>query len=149
MGQEDQLRRNRLPAPVFLDFPCGSAGKESACNSGDLGSIPGLGTSFIMKTINILKILLKPACRQPASSCKLICRDREAPHRAARPSLPHLSSPCRVLAPHPQRQSSHEDEAALPPQAPCLHPGGRLWFRGVGLGPGQPTAGHHAALTLG
>ena len=26
-------------------FPCGSAGKESACNAGDLGSIPGLGRS--------------------------------------------------------------------------------------------------------
>ena len=25
------------------DFPCGSAAKESACNEGDLGSIPGLG----------------------------------------------------------------------------------------------------------
>ena len=24
---------------------CGSAGKESACNAGDLGSIPGLGRS--------------------------------------------------------------------------------------------------------
>ena len=24
-------------------FPCGSAGKESACNEGDLGLIPGLG----------------------------------------------------------------------------------------------------------
>ena len=28
-----------------LGFPCGSAGKESACNAGDLGSIPGLGRS--------------------------------------------------------------------------------------------------------
>ena len=27
------------------DFPCGSAGKESACNVGDLGSNPGLGRS--------------------------------------------------------------------------------------------------------
>ena len=27
------------------DFPCGSAGKESACNAGDLSSIPGLGRS--------------------------------------------------------------------------------------------------------
>ena len=27
------------------DFPCGSAGKESACNAADLGSIPGLGRS--------------------------------------------------------------------------------------------------------
>ena len=26
-------------------FPCGSVGKESACNVGDLGSIPGLGRS--------------------------------------------------------------------------------------------------------
>ena len=33
----------RLPTPVFLVFPCGLAGKESACNAGDLGSIPGLG----------------------------------------------------------------------------------------------------------
>ena len=38
-------RRNRLPIPVFLDFPCGSAGKESVCNEGNLGSIPGLGRS--------------------------------------------------------------------------------------------------------
>ena len=26
-------------------FPCGSASKESACNAGDLGLIPGLGRS--------------------------------------------------------------------------------------------------------
>jgi len=26
----------------LLGFPCGSAGKQSACNAGDLGSIPGL-----------------------------------------------------------------------------------------------------------
>ena len=26
-------------------FPCGSDGKESACNVGDMGSIPGLGRS--------------------------------------------------------------------------------------------------------
>ena len=28
-----------------LCFPCGSAGKESTCSMGDLGSIPGLGRS--------------------------------------------------------------------------------------------------------
>ena len=38
-------RRDRLPTPVFLGFPCGSADKESACNAGDLGSVPGLGRS--------------------------------------------------------------------------------------------------------
>ena len=29
----------------YMGFPCGSAGKESACNAGDLGLIPGLGRS--------------------------------------------------------------------------------------------------------
>ena len=38
-------RRDRLPTPVFLGFPCGSAGKESACNARDLSSIPRLGRS--------------------------------------------------------------------------------------------------------
>ena len=28
-----------------MDFPGSSNGKESACNAGDLGSIPGLGRS--------------------------------------------------------------------------------------------------------
>ena len=28
-----------------MGFPCGSAGKESTWNAGDLGSIPGLGRS--------------------------------------------------------------------------------------------------------
>ena len=36
-------RRDRLPTPVFMGFPCGSAGEESAHNAGDLGSSPGLG----------------------------------------------------------------------------------------------------------
>ena len=30
---------------IFLGFPSGSAGKESACNAGDLGLILGLGRS--------------------------------------------------------------------------------------------------------
>ena len=28
---------------IFLGFPCGSAGKESTCNAGDLDLIPMLG----------------------------------------------------------------------------------------------------------
>ena len=36
-------RRDRLPTPLFLGFPGGSAGKESVCNEGDLGLIPRLG----------------------------------------------------------------------------------------------------------
>ena len=38
-------RRDRLPTPVFLGFPGSSVGKESTCNVGELGSIPGLGRS--------------------------------------------------------------------------------------------------------
>ena len=45
LGREEPWRRERLPTPVFLHFSCGSAGKESACNAGDLGSIPGLERS--------------------------------------------------------------------------------------------------------
>ena len=43
LAQEGPWRRDRLPTPVFLGFPSQSAGKESACNVGDLGSVPGLG----------------------------------------------------------------------------------------------------------
>ena len=45
LGWEYLLGRDRLPTPVFLGFPCGSAGKESTCNAGDLGLIPELGRS--------------------------------------------------------------------------------------------------------
>ena len=38
-------KRDRLPTPVFLGFPGGSVSKESVCNAGDLGSIPGSGRS--------------------------------------------------------------------------------------------------------
>ena len=38
-------RRDTLPTSVLLGFPCGSAGKESTLNAGDLGLIPGLGRS--------------------------------------------------------------------------------------------------------
>ena len=34
-------RREQLPTPLFLGFPGGSAGKESARSAGDLDSIPG------------------------------------------------------------------------------------------------------------
>ena len=34
-----------LTLNIYWGFPCGSAGKESPCNAGDLDSIPGLGRS--------------------------------------------------------------------------------------------------------
>ena len=46
LGWEDPLEKDRLPTPVFLGFPGGSAGKKFACNVGDLGLIPGLGRCY-------------------------------------------------------------------------------------------------------
>ena len=43
LGQEDPLEKGQATHCSILGLPCGSAGKESACNVGDLGSIPGLG----------------------------------------------------------------------------------------------------------
>ena len=34
-----------LKTNAFSPFPLGSPGKESACNAGDLGSVPALGRS--------------------------------------------------------------------------------------------------------
>ena len=41
------LERQKIMTLFYrvVGFHCGSAGKESACNVGDLGSIPGLGRS--------------------------------------------------------------------------------------------------------
>ena len=41
---EKVKRRQALPTPGFLGFPCGSAGKESTCNVDDLdGFDPWVG----------------------------------------------------------------------------------------------------------
>ena len=45
LSRDDPWKRDRLPTSVFLGFPGGLVGKESACNAGDLGLIPGLGIS--------------------------------------------------------------------------------------------------------
>ena len=39
------LRKKHFSSALLLVFSCGSSGKESACNVGDLGSMPGLGRS--------------------------------------------------------------------------------------------------------
>ena len=41
------IKPTSLTSPALADkgFPGGSTGKESVCNAGDLGSIPGLGRS--------------------------------------------------------------------------------------------------------
>ena len=39
------VKRTAQGLPGGMGLPCGSAGKESTCNAGDLGSIPRLGRS--------------------------------------------------------------------------------------------------------
>ena len=53
LGQEDPWRRDRLP--TFLGFPGVLDGKESACNVGDVGLIPGLGRSPVEGSGNPLQ----------------------------------------------------------------------------------------------
>ena len=45
LGWEDPLEKEMTTYYSILGFPGGSVGKESTCNVGDLGSIPGLGRS--------------------------------------------------------------------------------------------------------
>ena len=42
LGQEDPLEKGKVTRSSIRWLPCGSAGKESACDVGDLGSIPEL-----------------------------------------------------------------------------------------------------------
>ena len=45
LGQEDPLEKGWATRSSILGLPGSSDSKESACNVGDLGSIPGLGRS--------------------------------------------------------------------------------------------------------
>ena len=43
LGREDPLEEGQVTHSSILGLPFGSAGKESTCNVGDLGLIPGWG----------------------------------------------------------------------------------------------------------
>ena len=58
LGWKDNLEKDRLPIPVFLSFPGGSDSKESACNVGDLASIPGLGRFPWRRTWHLTPVFL-------------------------------------------------------------------------------------------
>ena len=106
-GREDLLEKNRLPTPIFLGFPCGSAGKESACNAGDLGSILGWG-DFLEKgkithsSILAWRIPWTTVHRVPKSGTRLssfhfhFFFSTSATWEASRPGNPQLPGP------HPQ-----------------------------------------------
>ena len=44
-GCKESDTTERLHLYIYMGFPGGSDGKESACSAGDLGLIPGLGRS--------------------------------------------------------------------------------------------------------
>ena len=45
LRREDRLEKRQATHSSILGLPCGSGGKESACNAGDLVLIPVLGRS--------------------------------------------------------------------------------------------------------
>ena len=45
LGREDRLGKGQTTHSYILGLPGGSDGKESTCNAGDPGSIPGWGRS--------------------------------------------------------------------------------------------------------
>ena len=57
-------RRDKLPTPVFMGFLYGSAGKESACNVGDLGSIPGFDRSYMISMTIVYLEIFEEATRE-------------------------------------------------------------------------------------
>ena len=61
-----------------LGFPCDSAGKESACNAGDMGSIPGLGSEMKWSELSqsCLTLWDPMNCSPPGSSIHGILQAR-------------------------------------------------------------------------
>ena len=49
---KDSVETGRKMSRVYFGIPGGSDGKESTCNAGDLGSIPGLGRSPFSTTMS-------------------------------------------------------------------------------------------------
>ena len=70
LGQEDPPEKGWLPTPVFLGFPGGSAGKESACNARDLAWTLRLGRSPEEGTASHSSILARrtPWTEEPGGS---------------------------------------------------------------------------------
>ena len=54
-----------LLTPATLGFPGGADGKESACNTGDLGSIPGSGRSPGISTYSSILAWKTPQTKEP------------------------------------------------------------------------------------
>ena len=87
-----------------MDFPCGSAGKESACNAGDLGSIPGLGRSPREGNGYPLQF----SCLENSSDCygPWGCKESDTTQRLSLSLWMTLKSQERKALPVPQQSAS-------------------------------------------
>ena len=63
--QEDFRRQLKLSNVLGTGFPGGSASKESSCNAGDLGSIPGLGLEKEIATHSSILAWINPWTEEP------------------------------------------------------------------------------------
>ena len=66
-------KKKKSALSVYWGFPGGSEGKESACNAGDLGSIPGSGRSPGQSKTLALGQETSPGTMEPVCSCMCIC----------------------------------------------------------------------------
>ena len=66
---------------INLGFPGGSAGKESTCNAGDLGSIPGLGRSPGGGKCYPLQYLENPQREEPGRLHPRGCKESDMTER--------------------------------------------------------------------
>ena len=108
-------RRDRLPTPVFLGFPGSSDGKQSACNAGDLGSIPELGSSPGGGHGNPLQssCLETPhGQRRLVGYCLWGCKELDTTEKLCRAQCIHVNATLSIHPPHP---------SPLCPQVRSLH----------------------------
>ena len=112
-------RRDRLPTPVFLGFPGGSADQESSHNVGDPGLIPGLGNPLEKEKATHSSIL---AWRIPWTtvsvqfSCSVVS-DSLRPHEPQ-----HARPPCPSPTPGVHSTHVHRIGDAIQPSHPLLSP---------------------------
>ena len=55
-----------LASLALVGFPCSSDSKESACNAGDLASVPGLGIVALSFTSLTIPPVFKISCLSPS-----------------------------------------------------------------------------------
>ena len=87
------MSSSNVTAKHCVGFPGGSDSKESACNAGDLGSIPGLGRYLREENGNPLHILAWriPRTEEPSRLLSMVSVARVKQGLATKPPSPWFS----------------------------------------------------------